>query len=78
MRIVCLLGHRMGGFAVSLYSAKYPDKSSCAAVCDTIGLFVSAPAGLDPNIFHEILNEYCKDFTIPLRFYCLNRICVIQ
>ena len=53
---VYLLGHSMGGFAVSLYGAKYPDKklrgivTSGAAVCDTIGLFAGAPEGLDPNI----------------------------
>lgn len=53
---VYLLGHSMGGFAVALYGAKYPDKklrgivTSGAAVCDTIGLFAGAPDGLDPNI----------------------------
>ena len=53
---VYLLGHSMGGFAVSLYGSKYPDKklrgivTSGAAVCDTIGLFAGAPDGLDPNI----------------------------
>ena len=53
---VFLLGHSMGGFAVSLYGAKYRDKklrgivTSGAAVCDTIGLFAGAPDGLDPNI----------------------------
>lgn len=52
---VFLLGHSMGGFAVSLYGAKYPDKklagiiTSGAAVCDTIGLFAGAPDGLDPK-----------------------------
>ena len=51
----------MGGFAVSLYGAKYPDKklrgivTSGAAVCDTIGLFAGAPAGLDPNL--QLPNE---------------------
>ena len=52
---VFLLGHSMGGFAVSLYGAKYPDKklkgiiTSGAAVADTIGLFAGAPDGLDPQ-----------------------------
>lgn len=58
---VFLLGHSMGGFAVSLYGAKYPDKklrgivTSGAAVVDTIGLFASAPDGLDPSI--QLPNE---------------------
>ncbi len=58
---VYLLGHSMGGFAVSLYGSKYPDKklrgvvTSGAAVVDTIGLFASAPGGLDPNL--ELPNQ---------------------
>lgn len=58
---VYLLGHSMGGFAVSLYGAKYPDKklrgiiTSGAAVVDTIGLFAGAPDGLDPTT--ELPNE---------------------
>lgn len=52
---VFLLGHSMGGFAVSLYGAKYPDKklrgivTSGALTKDNGGLITGVPKGLDPH-----------------------------
>ena len=52
---VFLLGHSMGGFAVSLYGAKYPDKAlkgivtSGALTFDNAGLITGVPKGLDPH-----------------------------
>ena len=52
---VFLLGHSMGGFTVSLYGAKYPDKklrgiiTSGALVADNKKLITSVPKGLDPH-----------------------------
>ena len=52
---VFLLGHSMGGFAVSLYGAKYPDKklrgiiTSGALTRDNGGLITGVPKGLDPH-----------------------------
>lgn len=52
---VFLLGHSMGGFAVSLYGAKYPDKrltgivTSGALTRDNGKLISSVPKGLDPH-----------------------------
>ena len=52
---VFLLGHSMGGFAVSLYGAKYPDKAlkgivtSGALTFDNGGLITGVPKGLDPH-----------------------------
>ncbi len=50
---VFVLGHSMGGFTVSLYGAKYPNKkikgfiTSGTLVKDEIGLITSVPKGLD-------------------------------
>lgn len=52
---VFLMGHSMGGFAVSLYGAKYPDKrlngivTSGALTQDNIGLISGVPKDLDPH-----------------------------
>ncbi len=52
---VFLLGHSMGGFAVSLYGAKYPDKklrgiiTSGALTHDNGNLIKGVPKGLDPH-----------------------------
>ncbi len=52
---VFLLGHSMGGFAVSLYGAKYPDKNlrgivtSGALTQDNARLISGVPAGQDPH-----------------------------
>lgn len=52
---VFLLGHSMGGFTVSLYGAKYPDKklrgiiTSGALVVDNQGIIRGVPADLDPH-----------------------------
>ena len=52
---VFLLGHSMGGFTVSLYGVKYPDKglrgviTSGALTHDKKGLITGAPKGLDPH-----------------------------
>lgn len=52
---VFLLGHSMGGFAVALYGAKYPDKrlrgivTSGALTKDNGGLISGVPKGLDPH-----------------------------
>ena len=92
---VYLLGHSMGGFAVSLYGAKYPDKklrgivTSGAAVCDTIGLFASAPEGMDPNIqlpnqlgggvcsVAEVVDWYGKD-PYNKKSYCLGLVYALK
>ena len=53
---VFLLGHSMGGFTVSLYGAKYPDKklrgiiTSGALTHDTISLIKGVEKGLDPHM----------------------------
>jgi len=53
---VFLLGHSMGGFAVSLYGAKYPDKylrgiiTSGALTEDSGGLIAGIPKGLDVHM----------------------------
>lgn len=52
---VFLLGHSMGGFTVSLYGAKYPDKklrgliTSGALTKDNGHLITGVPKGLDPH-----------------------------
>lgn len=52
---VFLLGHSMGGFAVSLYGAKYPNKklrgilTSGALTYDNGGLITGVPKGMDPH-----------------------------
>lgn len=52
---VFLLGHSMGGFTVSLYGVKYPDKklkgiiTSGALVVDHQGILRGIAAGLDPH-----------------------------
>lgn len=52
---VFLIGHSMGGFTVSLYGAKYPDKklrgiiTSGALTKDNRQLITSVPKGLDPH-----------------------------
>lgn len=52
---IFLLGHSMGGFAVSLYGAKYPDKglkgiiTSGALTYDNQGLITGVPKDLDPH-----------------------------
>lgn len=52
---VFLIGHSMGGFTVSLYGAKYPDKklrgiiTSGALTHDNGGLISATPEGLDPH-----------------------------
>ncbi len=52
---VFLIGHSMGGFTVSLYGAKYPDKglrgivTSGALTKDNGGLITSVPKDLDPH-----------------------------
>ncbi len=52
---VFLVGHSMGGFTVSLYGAKYPDKklkgivTSGALVRDDIKLVSALPKNLDPH-----------------------------
>lgn len=52
---VFLIGHSMGGFTVSLYGAKYPDKklrgiiTSGALTKDNMGLISGVPGGLDPH-----------------------------
>lgn len=92
---VYLLGHSMGGFAVSLYGAKYQDKklrgivTSGAAVCDTIGLFAGAPAGMDPNIqlpnalgsgvcsVAEVVDWYGKD-PYNKKAYCLGLVYALK
>jgi len=54
-RPVFLIGHSMGGFTVSLYGAKYPDKrlrgiiTSGALTADNQGLITGVPKGLDPH-----------------------------
>lgn len=76
---VFLLGHSMGGFTVSLYGAKYPDKklrgivTSGALTVDNQSLIKSAPKGLDPHTklpnelgggvcsVQEIVDWYGKD-----------------
>lgn len=58
---VFLLGHSMGGYAVSLYGVKYPDKrlqgiiTSGALVCDHQRLISQIPKDLDPH--QELPNE---------------------
>lgn len=58
---VFLLGHSMGGFTVSLYGAKYPDKglrgiiTSGALVADKGGIFAEMPTGLDIHL--QLPNE---------------------
>jgi len=53
---VFLLGHSMGGYAVALYGAKYPDKklkgivTSGALTFDNGGLIRNVPKGLDPHM----------------------------
>ncbi|MDR2024622.1 MAG: lysophospholipase [Hungatella sp.] len=52
---VFLIGHSMGGFTVSLYGAKYPDKrlrgiiTSGALTKDNMGLISNVPKDLDPH-----------------------------
>lgn len=52
---VFLMGHSMGGFTVSLYGAKYPDKklkgivTSGALTHDNTGLITGVLKGLDPH-----------------------------
>ncbi len=52
---VFLLGHSMGGFAVALYGAKYPEKklrgiiTSGALTQDNGKLITNVPKGLDPH-----------------------------
>ena len=52
---VFLIGHSMGGFAVSLYGVKYPDKrlrgivTSGALTHDFANLITGVPAGQDPH-----------------------------
>lgn len=52
---VFLLGHSMGGFTVSLYGVKYPDKklrgiiTSGALTADNRGIIKSVPHDLDPH-----------------------------
>lgn len=52
---VFLIGHSMGGFTVSLYGAKYPDKklrgivTSGALTVDNGGLITGVPRGQDPH-----------------------------
>lgn len=52
---VFLIGHSMGGFTVSLYGAKYPDKklrgivTSGALTIDNGGLITGVPKGQDPH-----------------------------
>lgn len=51
---IFLVGHSMGGFCVSLYGAKYPDKVrgivlSGALTHDNIGLIAGVPQGMDPH-----------------------------
>ena len=52
---VFLLGHSMGGFAVALYGAKYPNKNlrgiitSGALTQDNAGLISGVPKGLEPH-----------------------------
>lgn len=61
---VFLLGHSMGGFTVSLYGVKYPDKrlkgiiTSGALTADNQGIIVGLPAGLDP---HQMLPNELGD-----------------
>jgi len=92
---VYLLGHSMGGFAVSLYGVRYPDKrlrgivTSGAAVCDTIGLFAGAPDGLDPNIplpnelgsgvcsVAEVVDWYGKD-PYNKKSYCIGLVYALK
>ncbi len=58
---IFLIGHSMGGFTVSLYCAKYPDKpfkgvvTSGALVQDFAGLITAVPKGLDPHM--QLPNE---------------------
>ena len=58
---VYLLGHSMGGYAVSLFAAKYPDLNigglitSGAVTHDEAGVFKSVPAGLD--LHFKLANE---------------------
>lgn len=58
---VFLIGHSMGGFAVSLYGTKYPEKklhgiiTSGALTQDNIGLISNIPKGLDPH--QQLPNE---------------------
>lgn len=58
---VFLLGHSMGGFTVSLYGAKYPDKklagiiTSGALVADKGGIFAEIPTDLDIHL--QLPNE---------------------
>ena len=58
---VFLLGHSMGGFTVSLYGVKYPDKKLCgiitsgALTMDTGGLISGIPKGLD--LHQKLPNE---------------------
>lgn len=52
---VFLIGHSMGGFTVSLYGVKYPDKklrgliTSGALTCDNDRLIMDVPKELDPH-----------------------------
>ena len=52
---VFLIGHSMGGFTVSLYGVKYPDKklagiiTSGALTKDNGGLITGVPKGMDPH-----------------------------
>jgi alpha-beta hydrolase superfamily lysophospholipase len=60
-RPVFLVGHSMGGFAVSLYGVKYPGKrlrgivTSGAVTHDRKGLISSMPRNLDPHM--QLPNE---------------------
>ncbi len=58
---VFLVGHSMGGFAVSLFGAKYPDKrlrgivTSGAVTCDNRRIIRDVPRTLDPHL--QLPNE---------------------
>ena len=69
---VFLLGHSMGGFAVALYGAKYPNKNlrgiitSGALTQDNAGLISGVPKGLEPH--QKLPNELGAGVLCPSRF----------
>ncbi|GAA0078368.1 monoacylglycerol lipase [Clostridium sp. CTA-5] len=68
---IFLLGHSLGGFGVSAFGTKYPDKVNGIIMCgaltrDTYGLTKAIPKNLDPHTYlsNDMSDLICTDKTV--------------